>query len=428
MTRFIRFKRSFEHIRFEAPVLIHSGNAFLPTTALVPLQQHEGSPAMPVVSAGERVREGQLLARGTSSDSANIHAPIPGILKEIRTVSLPDGKRGQAAVISLSGSFDILGRKQEQFPWRLSPESEILRVLEDKGVINTFDHPVPLVPMLRAAKKTGDAVLALRLFDYDPTCQLDSWLASEQLRTVLEGTAILAKSFDAKTVYLVHDDKAGKGPATKLIEEIFGARKVTVLQGDKRYPSGNVRRFTHLLKEKAPVLVDPVTALSAYEAVVNNQPGLQRYVAISGPALGSPAILRVRVGTPIGDVIEECGGFRTDPSRIVVNGLLTGTALYDLDTPVTKYTKSLHIMDRDTCPSYTVRECIHCGRCLQVCPVSIDPMRTVYAINRLKTEPAVLKSIAACQFCGCCAIVCPSRIPLHQIIREAAVRQKGTVK
>lgn len=428
MTRFIRFKRSFEHIRFESPVLLHSGNAFLPTTALVPLQQHEGTPATPVVPVGEHVREGQLLARGYGPLSAHIHAPIPGILQEIRTVSLPDGKRGEAAVIKLSGSFDILGRKQEQFPWQLSPESEILRVLEEKGVINTFDHPVPLVPQLREAKKSQGAVLALRLFDYDPTCQLDAWLAAEQLRTVLEGTAIIAKSFDARAVYLVHDGKPGKGPPSKLVEEIFGERKVTVLHSDKRYPSGNERRFKVLLKEKSPVLVDPVTALSAYEAVVNNQPVLQRYIAISGPALGSPAILKVRIGTPIGDIIEECGGFKTDPARIVVNGLLTGTAVYDLDSPVTKYTKSLHIMDRDTCPSYTVRECIHCGRCMQVCPVSIDPMRVVYGIRRLKLEPVVLRSIAACQFCGCCAIVCPSRIPLHQIIREASEWHKGVKK
>ncbi len=428
MTRFIRFKRSNEHIRFDSPVLLHSGNAFLPTTALVPLQQNEGTPAIPVVPTGERVREGQLLARGNGHDSAHIHASIPGILQEIRTVSLPDGKRGKAAVIKLAGSFDILGRKQEKFPWQLSPASEILRVLEEKGVINTFDHPASLVSQLRAAKKTEKAILALRLFDYDPTCQLDSWLATEHLRTVLEGTAILAKSCDARTVYLVHDEKAGNGPEAKLVEEIFGERKVTIRHSDKCYPSGNARQFMVLLKEKDPILIDPVTALSAYEAVVNNQPVLQRYVAISGPALGSPAILKVRIGTPIGDIIEECGGFRTDPARIVVNGLLTGTAVYDLDTPVTKYTKSLHIMDKDTCPSYTVRECIHCGRCMQVCPVSIDPMRVVYAIRKLKMKSVVIRSIAACQFCGCCAIVCPSRIPLHQIIREASEQQKGIIK
>jgi len=428
MTRFIRFKRSHEHIRFESPVLLHAGNAFLPTTALVPLMQHEGTPAVPVVPVGEHVREGQLLARGYGPESAHIHAPIPGILQELRTICLPDGKRGEAAIIKLSGSFDILGRKQEEFPWQLSPESEILRVLEEKGVINTFDRPLPLVPRLREAKKAENAVLAIRLFDYDPTCQLDSWLASEYLRTVLEGTAIIAKSIDARLVYLVHDGKAGKGPSAKLVEEIFRERKVTVQHSDRKYPSGNARRFTVLLKEKSPVLIDPVTALSAYAAVVNNQPVLQRFVAVSGPALGSPAILKVRIGTPIGDIIEECGGFRTAPARIVVNGLLTGTAVYDLDTPVTKYTKSLHIMDRDTCPPYTVRECIHCGRCMQVCPVSIDPMRVVYGIRKLKLEPVVLRSIAACQFCGCCAIVCPSRIPLHQIIREASERQKGVQK
>ena len=104
------------------------------------------------------------------------------------------------------------------------------------------------------------------------------------------------------------------------------------------------------------------------------------------------------------------------------------TAIYDLDTPVTKYTKSLHLMDKETCPDYTVRNCIHCGRCLQVCPVSIDPMRIVNSIQRDRLLPAVREAVRDCQNCGCCAIVCPSRIPLHHIIREAAVQLKGEAK
>jgi len=96
--------------------------------------------------------------------------------------------------------------------------------------------------------------------------------------------------------------------------------------------------------------------------------------------------------------------------------------VYDLDTPVTKYTKSIHIMDSETCPSYTVHTCIHCGRCLQVCPVKIDPMRVVVGIKKTKHARQLLESLKSCQFCGCCAIVCPSRIPLHHSIREARDR------
>ncbi len=428
MMRFIRFKRSFEIIRFDSPELDFTGNAFLPSTALVPLIQHAGVPSTPVISAGDRVTEGQLIARGSGSDSSNIHASIPGIVTEFRTVSLPDGSRSQAAVIQLSGSFNILGRKVENFLWRYAPESEILRVLEDKGVINTFEAPVPLVGRLRESIKIGSPKLIIRLFDYDPTCQLDSYLSKNNLTTILEGGALIAKCLNAVSVHLVYDDNKWEGPANAQLEEIFQKRRIFLVKGGGRYPSGNTRQFRDMIKEKNAIMIDPVTAISAYEAVVLNQPVLHRYMVVTGPALDSPKIIKVRIGTPIGDIIEECGGFRSDPSRIVVNGLLTGNAVFDLDTPVTKYTKSLHIMDFETCPTYTVRECIHCGRCLHVCPVALDPMGVVTGIKTEQHTPAVLSSIAACQYCGCCAIVCPSRIPLHHIIREASTRLKGEPK
>lgn len=431
MTHFVRFRKSSEYIRFDAPELDFSGNAFLPTTALVPILQHCGSSAKPVVSPGERIREGQLIARGLSPESANIHSPIPGILQEFRVTPMPDGSMQMAAMINLAGSFDILGRKEENYPWRNVPESELLRVLEDKGTINTFESPVPIVPQLRAAKKNDSPAIALRLFDGDPTCQLDSYLVKTRLDSVLEGCALLARSIDAKKVFLIHSGKKWEGPDQKQLEKTFQERKVRTIRSSNRYPSGNSGQLLKLLKandsDKSlsdPVLIDPVTALAAFDAAVKNVPCLNRIIVVTGPAIGNPAILKVRIGTPIGDIIEECGGFKVDPSRIVINGLLGGQSVYDLDTPVTKYMKSLHIMDRDTCPSYTVRNCIHCGRCLQVCPVSIDPQRIASCVRSEKITPKVVESIAECQYCGCCAIVCPSRIPLHHIIREVANRNE----
>jgi len=432
MTHFIRFKKSTEYIRFDAPELLLSGNAFLPTTALVPLLQHDGIGSKPVVTPGEHVHEGQIIARGLEKESAHIHSPIPGTVAEFKNIPMPDGSVGISAVINLSGSFDILGRKEANFPWRTVPESELLRVIEDKGIINTFETPVPLAPQLRNAKKKGHPILVVRLFDNDPTCQLDSFLVKNFLDVILEGCALLAKSIDADAVFLVHTEKKWSGPNEKKFHDVFSKRTVTTLRSSDRYPSGNSGQFQSLMKtvhsidkDTPMIFIEPVTAYSVYEAVVKNKPMINRFIVVTGPALDTPSVLNVRIGTPIGDIIEECGGFKTAPSRIIVNGLLCGQAVYDLDTPITKYTKSLHIMDAETCPSYTVRNCIHCGRCLQVCPVSIDPQRIVTSIQKEKITPKLLASISACQYCGCCAIVCPSRIPLHHIIREADSRLKG---
>ena len=430
MMRFVRFSRSLESIAYEAPELSFVGNAFLPSKAFVPLQQNDGKPSMPIVNPGERVREGQLIARGGQPESVHVHAPVPGIVREFATIPLPNGKMGKAAVIELSGSFDILGRKCEHFPWKSVPESELLRVLEDKGVINTFDAPKALVPDLRKAKKIGKAALAIRLFDADPTCQLEAALMEQKRDMVLEGAAILAAACDAMEIFLIHNEKKWSGISENALEELFQKRTCHIRRASARYPSGSeglIRSLVVAERNKAEinsncVYVDTVTALSAYDAIVTNQPVVCRTIVVTGTALGRPEILTVRIGTPIGDVIEECGGFKSPPGRIVVNGLLSGTAVYDLDTPITKYTKSLHIMDTDACPDYAVTPCVHCGRCLQVCPAKIDPQRIVKGIDKAKHTPQLIESLKKCQYCGCCAIVCPSRIPLHQRIREACNR------
>ncbi len=431
MIKRIRFRKGFSSLEFQAPAIVDKGNSFIPSLAIVPLTQHYGPPAIPVVQAGSRVKEGQLIARSNSPYSSHIHAPIPGLIREFTTVPLPDGSLGIAAVMLLEGSFSILGRKQDSFDWRHIQTHELLRIFEEKGVINTFDKPLPLSSLVSSAAKKTTKTLVVRMFDEDPTCMIDSWLATHKLHECAEGAAIIARSMNAETVYFVSSQPVTTSANTPQINELFTHSTINYVSIRYRYPSGNTKTLTRLLalteQKNPPVMIDMVTALAARDAVKHNMPTVHNRIIISGPALYGTSLLRVKSGTTIGDIIEECGGFKTEPSRIIINGLVLGQSVYDLDTPVTKATKSLHVMNEDTCPSYTVRNCIHCGKCLAVCPAALDPARLVSRINTIKKASTDYPTteVFRCEGCGCCSIVCPSRIPLHHIIREAAEDIKG---
>lgn len=431
MIRFIRFRRSMESFALTQPRPKEICTAFLPPVALVPFRQDSCNEASPVVTEGNRVREGQLIARGTPPDMTRIHAPIPGLLRSIRKKSSDNGTTAGIAEIVLSGSFDILGRKEENFSWKNAPESEILKLLEDKGVVCTFDEAVPLAPVLRSAKKQKNPAVVVRLFDLDPTCQLDSFLTEHLFREVIEGAALIARSIHVKEIYFVHDDPAG--PELEELKSLTGSIEPQLLKTDNRYPSGNRKQLSKLIETTLNpgtiVFIDPSTALSAHDAVVHNKPVLYRYVHVSGPAVMESAVMKAKIGTTIGGLIHECGGFTVNPSRIVINGLITGIAVSDLATPITKTTKSIHVMDNENCPDYKVYDCIHCGRCLQVCPVYLDPMELVDAITYGEISPAQKSLIESCQHCGCCSMVCPSRIPLHHILKESQeLEEEGVVK
>lgn len=417
--RMCTFQRGFTAFTWRSPHFAQDVHACIPPVTLVPLSQGSGLQAVPVVHSGERVREGQLIGRGTNENPVHVHAPIPGMLREYRTVSLPDGTLGQAAVIELSGSFDILGRPEHTIPWKHTPESELIRLLEEKGVVNTFQTCGPLGAQVRELKRVPRRTVALRMYDADPTINTGSWLMVHHRREVLEGFAILAKAIDSPQVVFFTTEKKAAVISEAEKKELFGDRTIRSIRMPLQYPNGSERQLLPRLDHRDRVLiVDPMTAVAVFETVVRNRPLITRYITVTGTALKHPQVLKARIGTPVGDLIEECGGFSSEPSRIVVNGLMTGTAIYDLDTPVTKYTESIHIVDRDVCPAYEVTNCIHCGLCLEVCPSRLDPMQLALKIKKRRLDSATISEAGLCEQCGACSVNCPSRIPLAHIIGE----------
>ncbi len=433
MTHTIQFRRGRAKVEFDLPDLPFAGNAFIPSMAVIPLVQDSDDEATPIVSVGDHVREGQLIARG----SVPVHAPIPGVVSAFRRIPLPNGSIGEAAVISLRGSFSITGRKSANNDWRSIPPGDVCKIVDERGVVNSFEGAHSLAKDIRRSRAIEKPVLVCRLFDSDPTSPVESLTLKECGPSVWNGFGILAAAMKAHAIVLAFEEGGASAvPAEDTLRGLFGEARVSAISVKPRYPGGSAYRLSKLIRERVSdlslsnaVFCDAVTALAAYEAVVRDLPSITMNVLVAGSAIAAPRFLRVRTGTLIGDIIDECGGFRSSPARIIVNGLIRGTALYDLDTPITRYTRSLHVMDKDSCPSFTVQSCTHCGACLGVCPSRLDPIGTVIAVRNRSLSVRDIQSIHACEQCGCCSMVCPARIPIHheiavgrQLSKEGAQR------
>ncbi len=415
-------------------------NAYLPSVALMPLLHHVGESPRLVVREGDRVDEGQLVGIGSGS-SARVHSSVPGIVRDFRHIRMPDGKKQLAVCIELDGSFSLLGKRKETVSWGFLPEPELVRIIEEKGVINTFSSPVPLAVQLRSFRiqhPPAPPVLLVRLFDEDPTYDTDGFLSRVYLSHVLEGAAVTARAADVMSIILVHNSKEWSGPDEKELSDIFSHRKVRVLSMyGALYPNGNRRELVNAVnaeEKKSPgifwgdLMIDAVTAMNVYEAVVHNTPVMEQFVHVSGDGLVRQGMFKVRIGTSIGDLIAECGGFSARPEKIIINGLVLGQAAYDLDTPVTKYTKSLCVFTKSSYKPGVETTCTRCGECAAVCPVGLYPAK-LYQIYRTAGNSGALRDQALlCEECAACSCVCPSRIPLFQAARYLKYAADGEKK
>lgn len=392
-------------------------DAYIPLYDYVSLNDAEGNASVPKTAVNSRVSEGQVLGKHDAY-SASVHAPVPGVLTEYKTLTMPNGKKSEVAVIRLDGEFSYKGKKLRTHSWDNLSAIDICSILADNGVINTFDTPCSIAREILSFSDTkkGEAVLSLRLFDADPSVCTDSFIASQKMNEILEGAAVIGKALGAAKIFVLHDKTTKipdivpfknmefvKVPAARQL--MCGKREIDIILADNKY------------EYETSVAIDSTTAFSAYEAVVLQKPLLERFVHVSGDALRKSTMFKARIGTPLRKLVEQCGGFRKKPYKIVVNGLIKGVAVSEADTPVTNIVKSITILSKSAVPDQQQTHCIHCGNCHRACPVKLHPdMFFDHYYYHSELSDAFLKSSLLCTQCGLCNTVCPARLPLFQSI------------
>ena len=419
--------------------------AFLPQYAYIALSQVKGKEYFPVVKENDSVTEGEIIAvdskDSTGENGAAIHSPLPGKICQITELELPDGKKGSALKIRLVGNFSYLGKSQSQISWKSFSPSALCTTFSKKGVVNTFYQTHPLAEQVKDISSKKYSFVVVRMFDEDPSRMTDSFLAEKYLDQVVEGAYIIAKALDARGIvfalsknkeykinfdllekmpYMIHKIDTDKYPAGFKHNIVQTLKAQLKEESTDRKKSKNVQLKDNSLFEDVSVkslFVDPETCFSAMEAVVYGMPVVERFVHVTGDCLRAAAMFKVRLGTTIGNLIEQCGGFKVEPAKIVINGLILGYSVSSFDIPVTKEVKSVEFVPSGQLDDQRFSECIRCGRCRKICPQSLFPDLIYRHSNGGKpVGQQMLETVNLCSACNLCNCVCPSRLPLSQTI------------
>jgi electron transport complex protein RnfC len=409
--------------------------AFLPGLSVIPLIQHSGGRAYPVVGIGDPVKEGMLIARGQGPGSANIHATVPGRI--IRTVNWTraGGQNNDALVIRMEGSFERLGRREEIFPWEGLSSYELQRIIAEYGIVEMEGTGRPVSEMLSALRSAGEPyTLVLRCVFDDPWLAADYVLCRERLQAVVEGGLVMARAGRVSRVIFVFSWKEKELGQRYLAGAENWDIPISLVLTGSRYPQRNRRELELVLRQYAKtegfelgslLVLGPATLAAVHDAVKLKKPILDRYVAVGGSAVKTPQVMKVRVGTRIGEVFAECGGFIDKPRRIATGSPLLGRTVADLDEPVIKTCYAVFAILEAQAGGSRVRNCISCGECRVVCPVGLDP-EELYKLSRgRKNGDPPVKRAAECHGCGCCDVVCPSRLPLSANILKSSEKEES---
>lgn len=284
---------------------------------------------------------------------------------------------------------------------------------------------MPLYDLLSASKDIG--MLVLNAVESEPYLRAEACIIAQRETEVVEGLAIIRKVLNpARTVVAVEAEARGRGAEGREGQYSAFERgpaqdsgwKAEVVALEPKYPQDLPGQLLEAIEgsrgrpAEDVLIVRPSTALAAYEAVVLAKPMLERYVTVDGSALRAPAVLKARIGTPIRDLIDECGGFSRRPARLVLCGPFRGYAVHDLDVPTTKTTSAILALGADEVGSARASPCIRCGACAESCPERLSPELLYRLVERGRIAEAAALGLGSCTLCGSCGYSCPSRVPL----------------
>lgn len=401
----------------------------MPERLYIPLQQHVGAPARPVVVAGQKVLKGQLLAEPGGRISAPIHASTSGTVKAIGEVTAPhpSGLPMAAIIIAADGEDRAMEVDVPADPFALSPE-EITALVAAAGVVGLGGATFPSSVKLALGKRSEIKTLIVNGGECEPYLSCDDRVMRDQADQVIDGVRLMLHSTGAREALVgIEDNKPEAIAAMKLAAAPFGDIKVRPVPS--RYPMGSDRQLIVTLTGKevptdcraadVGVLVNNVnTAAAVHRAVRLGEPLIRRIVTVNGGSVRAPGNVLVPVGALAADLFAFVG-LMGEPARLIMGGPMMGTVLAHTRVPVVKGCAGFLALSADEVVVPEAGPCIRCGNCTVACPMGLLPVEMAAHVRADDLTGAEALGLVDCILCGCCAYTCPSHVPLVQYFSHA---------
>jgi len=397
-----------------------------PERLYVPLQQHLGRKARPMVKKGDVVAKGQKIGEADGFISANIHSPVAGKVKSIDKVMLPNGVFDDAVVIDVDQESNSVAEPT----WPLKPvddltPDDIRTIAREAGIVGLGGATFPTAVKLSPPENVKIDTLIINGAECEPYLTADHRLMLEHTDEVIRGAELVRRAVGAEKVFV--GIEKNKPDAIKKFDSILKRKdgwEVVALKSV--YPQGAEKNLIKVITgREVPVgglpfsvnvaIQNVGTVYSLYRAASEGIPLIERVVTVSGDGVKKPGNFRIPFGVMAREVLEHCEARFGEIEKVIFGGPMMGMSIKGYDVPVIKSTSGI------LCFVKAVRRepygCLNCGRCVEVCTLHIAPTRIVKLVRAAKWDEVKKAGIMNCMECGCCAYVCPSKIPLVQWIR-----------
>lgn len=412
--------------------------AVLPKGDLVyPLSQHIGAPAKPIVAKGDHVLTGQKIAEAGGFVSAPVYATVSGTVKAIEPRRVVTGDNVMSIVVENDGLYDEVEYPAVK-PLEDMTREEIIACIKEAGIVGMGGAGFPTFIKLSPKEPEKIDYVIANCAECEPYLTSDYRRMLEEPQKLVDGLKVYLKLFEnARGILAVEDNKPD---CIELLRKLTkDETRISVKALKTKYPQGAERQIIYaatgrsinssMLPADAGCVVNNVdTIVAVYHAVYEGRPLMNRIVTVTGDAVVDPRNFIVRIGTNYHELVEEAGGFKEEPVKIISGGPMMGFGIFDLNVPTTKTASALLCLTQDDVSRMEPSACINCGRCVEACPSRLVPSMLADFAEHYEEEGFLSHDGMECCECGCCSFVCPARRSLTQSIKSMRKMQLAKKK
>lgn len=412
----------------------------LPQKAIIPLAQHIGAPAKPVVQKGDKVKVGQLLAEAGGFVSAAVHSGVSGTVTKIDTTIDAWGMKMPAVFIDVEGDewMPEIDRSSDVIrEFKLEPK-EIIDRIAKAGIVGLGGACFPTHVKLCPPPGQKAEVLIVNGVECEPYLTCDHQLMLEHGEEIIIGIKLVMRALGiSRAIIGIEKNKPDAiARMTELTKKTLG---IEVRPLKLKYPQGGEKQLidacigrqvaSGALPISTGAVVDNVATIYAiYEAVQKNKPLISRVMTVTGKSVQKPGNYLVRFGTPLSQVVEMAGGVPEDTGKIIGGGPMMGRAMNNIDMPAHKRTSGLLFLPEDESRRCEVENCIRCGKCVSACPMGLEPYLLSRQSELKMWDEMEAHNVMDCIECGCCQFTCPSHRPLLDYVRSGKATVGGIIR